>query len=211
MVSWCTKGAYNAQISPKSELCGFRWATNVSITLCSWQICHQTHVLCGCTTFAPNQIRYQINTVCLDKGVAYTKGGQVVLLTSPKGAALHTQGSPNGKKKSYHVPSQGSPKVVPPFERVQRARKESTCVCHFGMEYPGPSPNWSTGPRVTINCWNALMPCDGGTWEASCPRPWSEVYVLANAVTINAVCSTSAKLGNQRCQAIMSTNDKSAS
>ena len=26
MVSWCKKGAYNAQTSPKSELCGFKWA-----------------------------------------------------------------------------------------------------------------------------------------------------------------------------------------
>ena len=25
--------------------------TNVSMTLCKWQICHQTYVLCGCTTF----------------------------------------------------------------------------------------------------------------------------------------------------------------
>ena len=25
MVSWCKKGEYNAQISPKSELCGFKW------------------------------------------------------------------------------------------------------------------------------------------------------------------------------------------
>ena len=25
--------------------------TNVSMTLCDSQICHQTHVLCGCTTF----------------------------------------------------------------------------------------------------------------------------------------------------------------
>ena len=25
--------------------------TNVSMTLCDWQICHQTHILCGCTTF----------------------------------------------------------------------------------------------------------------------------------------------------------------
>ena len=37
--------------------------TNVSMTLCNWQICHQTHVLCGRTTFVPHQIRYQINTV----------------------------------------------------------------------------------------------------------------------------------------------------
>ena len=34
--------------------------TNVSMTS---HICHQTHVLCGPTTFAPNQIRWQINTV----------------------------------------------------------------------------------------------------------------------------------------------------
>ena len=25
--------------------------TNVSMTLCNWQICRQTRVLCGCTTF----------------------------------------------------------------------------------------------------------------------------------------------------------------
>ena len=37
--------------------------TNVSMTLCNWQICHQTHVLCGRITFVPNQIRYQIGTV----------------------------------------------------------------------------------------------------------------------------------------------------
>ena len=54
MVSQCKKGAYNAQTSPQSELCGFKWqtlTTNVSVTLCDSQICHQTHVLCGCTTF----------------------------------------------------------------------------------------------------------------------------------------------------------------
>ena len=26
MVSWCKKGEDNTQISPKSELCGFKWA-----------------------------------------------------------------------------------------------------------------------------------------------------------------------------------------
>ena len=54
MVSWCKKGAYNAQTSPKSELCGSSGqtlTTNVSMTLRDWQIRHQTHVLCGCTTF----------------------------------------------------------------------------------------------------------------------------------------------------------------
>ena len=54
MVSRCRKGAYNAQTYPKSELGGFKWqtlTTNVSMTLCDSQIRHQTHVLCGCTTF----------------------------------------------------------------------------------------------------------------------------------------------------------------
>ena len=46
--------------------------TNVSMTLCSWQICHQTHVLCGRTTFVPNQMRYQINTVP-PSAVAWTR------------------------------------------------------------------------------------------------------------------------------------------
>ena len=36
---------------------------NVPMTLCNWQICHQTHALRSCTTFALNQIRYQIHTV----------------------------------------------------------------------------------------------------------------------------------------------------
>ena len=37
--------------------------TNVSMTLCNWQIRHQTHVLCGRTTLVLNQIRSQINTI----------------------------------------------------------------------------------------------------------------------------------------------------
>ena len=27
---------------------GQKFATNLSMTPCNWQICHQTHVLCGC-------------------------------------------------------------------------------------------------------------------------------------------------------------------
>ena len=26
MVSWCKKEEYNTQVSPNSDLCGFRWA-----------------------------------------------------------------------------------------------------------------------------------------------------------------------------------------
>ena len=50
MVSWCKKGEYNAQISPKSE---FLWVQmgKHSQQICIWQIRHQTHVLCGRTTF----------------------------------------------------------------------------------------------------------------------------------------------------------------
>jgi hypothetical protein len=53
--------------------------TNVSMTLCNWQICHQTRVFCGPTTVVPNQIRYQIDTfptpaVAGTKGVAFTVG-----------------------------------------------------------------------------------------------------------------------------------------
>ena len=54
--------------------------TNVSMTPCDWQICHQTHVLCGCTTFGTELNRppnyYSPYACCsLDKAVAYTKGG----------------------------------------------------------------------------------------------------------------------------------------
>ena len=54
MVSWCKKGAYNAQTSQKSELSGSSGqtlTTNVSMTLCDSQICYQTHVVYGCTMF----------------------------------------------------------------------------------------------------------------------------------------------------------------
>ena len=63
MVSWCKKGECNAQISPKSGLCGQTLTTDVSMTPGDWQFCHQTHVFCGRTALVPNQIRYQINTV----------------------------------------------------------------------------------------------------------------------------------------------------
>ena len=54
--------------------------TNVSMTLCSWQICHQTHVLCGCTTFGTDLklgtklIRY-LRLLLLGQGRGYYKGG----------------------------------------------------------------------------------------------------------------------------------------
>ena len=66
MVSWCKKGECNAQISPKSELCGFKWANTHNKTVhdsMGLVTSSPTHVLCGRTTFVPNQIRYQINTV----------------------------------------------------------------------------------------------------------------------------------------------------
>ena len=50
MVSWCKKGECNAQTSPKSELCGFKWANTHNKCVHS-QIRQETHVLCGCTTF----------------------------------------------------------------------------------------------------------------------------------------------------------------
>ena len=44
---------------------------NVSMTLCNWHIHHQTHVLCGCTTFGTKS---NYSYCSLDKGVARTKG-----------------------------------------------------------------------------------------------------------------------------------------
>ena len=54
--------------------------TKVSMTPCNWQICHQTHVLCGCTTFCTelNKVRsyYGPYARCsLDKAEASTRGG----------------------------------------------------------------------------------------------------------------------------------------
>ena len=69
--------------------------TNVSMTLGDLQICHQTHVLCGCNAFVPNQIRSQINTVptptvaCI-KGVSYYKGGGGGDTTSSNFRRTHT-------------------------------------------------------------------------------------------------------------------------
>ena len=49
--------------------------TNVSMTPCHWQICHQNHVFCGCTTFRTelNEVwnEYGPHARCsLDKAVA---------------------------------------------------------------------------------------------------------------------------------------------
>ena len=58
---------------------GQRLTTNVSPTVCNWQMWRQTHVLCGRTTFR-TQLNYVHNyyspyTYCsLDEGVAYTRG-----------------------------------------------------------------------------------------------------------------------------------------
>ena len=54
--------------------------TNVSMTLCHWHIRHQTHVLCGHTTFGTelNQVPHWYGPYArssLDKGVAKTRGG----------------------------------------------------------------------------------------------------------------------------------------
>ena len=54
MVSWCKKGAYNAQTSPNQSYVGSSGqtlTTNVSMTLCDSQIRHRPYVLCDCTTF----------------------------------------------------------------------------------------------------------------------------------------------------------------
>ena len=62
--------------------------TNVSMTLCSWQIYHQTHLLCHCTT--------QINAVPTPT-VAWARGGggrlQLVLMRqSPPQLSVKTWG-----------------------------------------------------------------------------------------------------------------------
>ena len=58
---------------------GQRLTTNVSLTLCDWQICHQTRVLCGCTTFGTElqlgpKLIHSLRLCSLDKGVAITRG-----------------------------------------------------------------------------------------------------------------------------------------
>ena len=44
------KGEENAHQSAVGSS-GQTITTNVPMTQCNWQICHQNHVLCGCTTF----------------------------------------------------------------------------------------------------------------------------------------------------------------
>ena len=54
--------------------------TNVSMTLCNWQTCHQTHVLCGCTTFGTEskvgpKLIQSLHPLYLRQGRSYYKGG----------------------------------------------------------------------------------------------------------------------------------------
>ena len=69
---------------PQNQSCvgssGRTLTTNVSMTLCDSQIRHQTHVLCGCTTFGtelklgPKSCGNNTHC-CTDKGVALARGG----------------------------------------------------------------------------------------------------------------------------------------
>ena len=55
MVSWCKQGALMHKYPQNQSYVGSSGqtlTTNVSMTLCDSQICHQTHVLCGCATLS---------------------------------------------------------------------------------------------------------------------------------------------------------------
>ena len=67
MLSWCKKGAYDAQTSPKSELLGFKWANthNKSVHY-SMQLANPSPNPCLMWlhyVWYPIEIRSQINTV----------------------------------------------------------------------------------------------------------------------------------------------------
>ena len=103
---------------------------NVSMTLCSWQTCHQTHVLCGRTTFVANQIRYQINTVATPvvawtKGVAYLQSGGKSSITSPPTDVCPHQVS-RGGAATHIVPSVQRGATAPPQTRRRRRRHSSS-------------------------------------------------------------------------------------
>ena len=72
MVSWCKKGEYNAQISPKSELCGFKWANTHNKCVHVGKFVTKPMSYVAALHFVPNQIRYQINTVTTP-AVAWTR------------------------------------------------------------------------------------------------------------------------------------------
>ena len=69
---------------PQNQSCvgssGRTLTTNVPMTLCDSQIRHQTHVLCGCTTFG-TELKLGPKSggnnthCCTDKGVALARGG----------------------------------------------------------------------------------------------------------------------------------------
>ena len=79
MVSRCKKGNIMHKYPQNKSYVGSSGqtlTTNVSMTLRNWQIRHQTHVLCGRTTFVPNYYG-PYAYYCLDKGVASSRGGGV--------------------------------------------------------------------------------------------------------------------------------------
>ena len=102
---------------PQTQSCvgssGQTLTTNVSMTLCNWQICHQTHVLCGRSTFVLNQMRYQSNTVPTP-AVAWTRasliqrGGTQNCAKKMRGRILGT------KLRSEISPLNLSPYAPPP-------------------------------------------------------------------------------------------------
>ena len=57
-MSWCKKGGYSAQISPKSEVTGFKWANTLT-----GRIITKPMSYVAALHLVPHQIRSQINTV----------------------------------------------------------------------------------------------------------------------------------------------------
>ena len=133
--------------------------------LCDWKIRHQTHVLCGRTTFVPNQIRYQTYTV-------------------PTCGAQHTQG---GAGCSTHCAVQHSTRGAVLRSMVQ-CRTAHTVQCtgqdtQWGAEHNTHSVVQSTAHRV----WSSTQ--SSAAQHPGCSAVYS-IYSAVEGTTRTVQCST---------------------
>ena len=159
--------------------------TNVSMTLCDSQICHQTRVLCGCTTFGtkPNQVpnQYGPYTYCsLDKAVAHIMGGVTVCLRLRLPPLGHQIGQ--ASHQTLHD-SRGE------GERLSKTR---TVTCSHAPPPPPPSREVLEGVRGAEMHWKGGGGVTPPPSRAPSRRP-ATVSLTASA-RLNGICNQSIRL-----------------
>ena len=145
--------------------------TNVSMTLCSWQICHQTHVSCRCTTLVANQIRYQTNMV--PRPAAYTGGGGGgPTLCAGRQTVMHKRPTAHWDPTLWELPPQPLPKGLKAHRDPDKWERPHQTVA---------GPRISGGRYPPESLWHTQLHFSSQRGEAAhCPHCRTSVIKLSS-------------------------------